>query len=98
MRAIRAGLALQKELMTINAQLEREGLPRLQVGIGIATGTAAVGTLGKGERRNILLLVPPLILLLDYRRLHTREMFLLMGCLHTNCKERFTLFQRGKCL
>jgi len=51
-RAIRAAIALEKNLPAINAAIRRDigPLPSLKVGIGIASGTVVVGNLGSSFR------------------------------------------------
>ena len=50
--AVRCALEMMKELDALNAEFEREGLPKLVIGIGINYGTVTVGNLGSTERHN----------------------------------------------
>jgi adenylate cyclase len=49
-RACLAALEMCQELERLNAELKAEGLPRLEMGVGINTGFMAVGNMGS-ERR-----------------------------------------------
>ncbi len=51
MRAVAAGLEMQKGLSRLNERWAREGRPAFQAGIGISTGMAMVGDVGFAERR-----------------------------------------------
>jgi len=48
--ALRAAVAVQRELRIFNVQLERERKPRIAVGIGIHTGQLMLGTIGERGR------------------------------------------------
>ena len=48
--AVRAALAMRESLREYNAELAREGLPRLAVGIGIHRGPGLAGLIGSRER------------------------------------------------
>lgn len=48
--ALRAAVALQKELRIHNAQLERSRKPGIMTGVGIHTGPLMLGTIGERER------------------------------------------------
>ncbi len=50
-RAVRCALAMQAAMDEINAQNEREGLPRIQTGIALNTGDVIAGNIGS-ERRS----------------------------------------------
>jgi adenylate cyclase len=46
LRAVRAARDMRKVIRELNTQREREGLPRIRIGIGIHTGPVAAGMLG----------------------------------------------------
>lgn len=48
--AVSAAIAMQRRLTRFNEELEREGLPRISMGIGINTGTVTVGYIGSEQR------------------------------------------------
>ncbi len=48
--ALKAAVAMQKRLATLNTQLESEGFNKLSVGIGLHTGEATVGYIGSEQR------------------------------------------------
>ncbi|MDN3506375.1 MAG: adenylate/guanylate cyclase domain-containing protein [Simkaniaceae bacterium] len=48
--AIRAAIAMQKELEKLSAKWEGENKPRIQMGIGIHTGDAVLGNIGSEKR------------------------------------------------
>lgn len=45
-RAVRAGLQMQRHLVTLNAQWQKQGLPQIRCRIGINTGAMVIGNLG----------------------------------------------------
>ncbi len=49
--AVAAAVAMQRQMEEINAELRREGLSPIQIGIGLHTGVATVGYIGS-ERRS----------------------------------------------
>jgi class 3 adenylate cyclase len=50
-RAVRAGLAILEEMRELNAELQREGAPRVAVRIGVHSGLVVVGEIGApGDR------------------------------------------------
>ena len=48
--AVQAAIDMQKELIVLNKELETEGLPQINIGIGINTGEALVGNMGSSQR------------------------------------------------
>lgn len=48
--AVRAALAMNHRLVTVNEQLAQIGLPRLRLGIGIARGALVLGNIGSLDR------------------------------------------------
>lgn len=50
MRAVACALDMQRELARLNRQMLQEGLPMLEMGIGINTGAVVVGNLGSEAR------------------------------------------------
>jgi len=49
-RAVDTAIKMQKELKLLNAELKKEKLPAINIGIGINTGTALVGNMGSEQR------------------------------------------------
>jgi adenylate cyclase len=49
-RAVDTAIKMQKELKLLNAELKKENLPAINIGIGINTGTALVGNMGSEQR------------------------------------------------
>lgn len=50
--AVRCALDMLDELDALNVEFERDGLPKLQIGIGINYGKVVVGNIGSTERHN----------------------------------------------
>ena len=48
--AIQSAIDMQKELAVLNSELDAEGLPQINIGIGINTGQALVGNMGSEQR------------------------------------------------
>ena len=48
--AVQAALDMQEELKLLNTELTAEGLPNINIGIGINTGQALVGNMGSDQR------------------------------------------------
>jgi len=48
--AIQSAVEMQEELKLLNAELTAEGLPNINIGIGINTGEALVGNMGSDQR------------------------------------------------
>ena len=48
--AVKTALQMQSELEMLNKDLENEGLPKINIGIGINTGEALVGNMGSEQR------------------------------------------------
>jgi class 3 adenylate cyclase len=55
-RAAEVGLKMQSELEWLNARLREKDFPALRIGIGISTGTMAVGNMGSHQRFNYTVL------------------------------------------
>ncbi len=52
LRAIRMGLAMQERLEALNEEFRTEGIEKLAIGIGIATGKVIAGNIGSERRLN----------------------------------------------
>jgi adenylate cyclase len=50
--AVQCALAMMTELDDLNGDFEREGLPKLTIGIGVNFGSVTVGNIGSSERHN----------------------------------------------
>lgn len=50
LRAARAAVGMRRRLVTLNEQLEGEGLPMLYMGIGVHSGEAIAGNIGAPQR------------------------------------------------
>jgi adenylate cyclase len=50
-QAINAGLTMLKELDRLNETFEQQGVPKIQIGVGINTGVMSVGNMGSRFRR-----------------------------------------------
>jgi adenylate cyclase len=49
-RAIACAVAMQLAMVSVNAQNQRDGLPEVEMGIGVNTGEVVVGNLGSHKR------------------------------------------------
>ena len=49
-RAVRCAVAMQLAMEQVNAKNERDGLPRVEMGIGVNTGEVVVGNIGSHKR------------------------------------------------
>jgi adenylate cyclase len=49
-RAVACAVAMQLAMASVNDQLRREGLPAVEMGIGVHTGTVVVGNIGSDKR------------------------------------------------
>jgi class 3 adenylate cyclase len=58
LRAVKSALEIQHQLKLLN-QTHRDRYPEIQVGIGIASGSAVVGNLGSEERLEYTAIGPP---------------------------------------
>lgn len=48
--ALKAAVTMQKQLISLNKELEDEGFQRIQIGIGLHTGEAVIGYIGSDRR------------------------------------------------
>jgi adenylate cyclase len=51
LRAVTAAVEMQQMMETINQQRQKDNLPLLEIGIGVATGTVVAGSLGSQKTR-----------------------------------------------
>jgi adenylate cyclase len=58
-RALTCALCMQRAMGAVNAQLIGEGLPALDVGIGVHTGEVVVGNIGSQKRAKYGIVGPP---------------------------------------
>ena len=58
-RALACALSMQRAMGAVNAQLMEEGLPALDVGIGVHTGEVVVGNIGSQKRAKYGIVGPP---------------------------------------
>jgi class 3 adenylate cyclase len=50
LRAVRAAIAMQRRLSELNQEWQKDGRPRVKMGIGISTGEVIVGNIGSEKR------------------------------------------------
>jgi class 3 adenylate cyclase len=50
LQAVRCGLAMEKEMVRFNREMEEENLPTFQMGIGVHAGEVVVGNIGSESR------------------------------------------------
>ena len=70
--AVHAALAIRQALVRYNAELERAGLPRIAIGVGIHRGPGLAGLIGSRDRREYTVVGPTLNLAARVQAL-TRE-------------------------
>ena len=70
--AVHAALAIRESLVRYNAELERTGLPRVAIGVGIHRGPGLAGLIGSRDRREYTVVGPTLNLAARVQAL-TRE-------------------------
>ncbi|MFB2934087.1 CHASE2 domain-containing protein [Aerosakkonemataceae cyanobacterium BLCC-F154] len=59
-RAIACAVAMQQAMISVNEQLERVGLPKIQMGIGINTGEVVVGNIGSQKHAKYTVIGSPI--------------------------------------
>jgi class 3 adenylate cyclase len=60
-RAVRAALEMVAAVGALSARWAAEGLPRFDIGVGIASGPVMAGTIGSAERRELVVVGRPMI-------------------------------------
>jgi class 3 adenylate cyclase len=60
-RAVRAALEMVAAVRELSARWASEGLPRFDIGVGIASGPVMAGTIGSAERRELVVVGRPMI-------------------------------------
>ena len=70
--AVEAALAIRAALVRYNGQLERNGLPRIAIGVGVHRGSGLAGLIGSSQRREYTVVGPALNLAARVQAL-TRE-------------------------
>jgi class 3 adenylate cyclase len=60
-RAIRAAVEMVAAVRELSARWAAEGLPRFDVGVGIASGPVMAGTIGSADRRELVVVGRPMI-------------------------------------
>jgi len=49
--AVKAAMGMQEKMKELAEKWEKEGKPRVEIGIGVSTGTVAIGMMGTSDRR-----------------------------------------------
>jgi class 3 adenylate cyclase len=60
-RAIRAAIDMVAAVRRLSADWARDGLPRVDIGVGISSGPVMAGTIGSAERRELIVVGRPMI-------------------------------------
>lgn len=58
-RAVACGVSMQRAMQEVNAQLQAEGLPAIEMGVAIHTGDVVVGNIGSQRRTKYGIVGPP---------------------------------------
>lgn len=86
--AVKAGLQIQKEISNLNKELIKRGINPLEVGIGIASGKAAVGTMGSKEKKEYTAIGVPVNLAARLQAQARKGQILIDSELYGKIKER----------
>ena len=60
-RAVRAAVAMVEAVRRLSSRWAADGLPRFDIGVGIASGRVMAGTIGSAERRELVVVGRPMI-------------------------------------
>jgi class 3 adenylate cyclase len=60
-RAVRAAVAMVEAVRELSARWAADGLPRFDIGVGIASGQVMAGTIGSADRRELVVVGRPMI-------------------------------------
>jgi adenylate cyclase len=60
-RAVRAAVEMVEAVRELSARWATEGLPRFDIGVGIASGQVMAGTIGSADRRELVVVGRPMI-------------------------------------
>ena len=60
-RAVRAAVEMVEAVRELSARWASDGLPRFDIGVGIATGQVMAGTIGSTDRRELVVVGRPMI-------------------------------------